>query len=102
MPRRGHHEPQQILMEPQVIHLNPASILQSNFAGEYLKKNFWKMSKELGKKYECSVCLEEINCADGCERCFCLLNCGHVFHYPCITRCPQMSCPLCRDSHPTT
>ncbi len=49
MPRRGHHEPQQILMEPQVIHLNPASILQSNFAGEYLKKNFWKMSKELGK-----------------------------------------------------
>jgi len=85
---------------PQVIHITEKTPVPL-FVGDYLKKNFWAMSKQLDKKYECSICLDEIECSNGCERCFALLTCGHVFHLPCIIRCQPMNCPLCRSNQPT-
>ena len=97
MPRRNNNmevPTQEDLGIPQTIYLR--SEPPSLFVGEHLKKNYWKMSCDLDKKYECAICLEEIKCKDGCERCFSVLTCGHIFHLGCIIRCPQMSCPLCR------
>tara|TARA_R110000787_G_scaffold285805_2_gene402384 strand:+ start:747 stop:1049 length:303 start_codon:yes stop_codon:yes gene_type:complete len=100
MPRRNIQQPPEVELPslPQVIHLTektPAPL----FVGDYLKKHFWNMAKDLDKKYECSICLEEIDCQKGCERCFSLLTCGHIFHLGCIIRCQPMSCPLCRSSN---
>ena len=83
---------------PQIINLirNPVSI----FAGEYLKKNYLNMAKQLKKTYECSICLDEIDCVDGCDRCFSLLTCGHIYHIGCLIKVQPMNCPLCR-SQPT-
>ena len=69
----------------------------SIFAGDYLKKTYWDMAKQLNKKFECSICLEEIDCKVGCERCFTILNCGHIYHLPCIIKCNPLRCPLCRQ-----
>ena len=100
MPPRRNNTPvnQTDLGVPQTIYLRqePTSLM----CGDYLKKNYWSMAKQLNKKFECSICLEEIDCEYGCERCFCILTCGHIYHLPCIIRCPQMSCPLCRSTPP--
>ena len=102
MPRRGRNQDNEIhqvdIGYPQTIVLK--SDAPSIFCGDYLKKNYWEMAKAQGKKFECSICLEEIDCKTGCERCFTILTCGHIFHLPCIIRCQPLHCPLCRsDSH---
>jgi hypothetical protein len=89
MPRR--HRDQISVQEdvgaPQFIQL------QSPIVSDYLKKNYLAMCRESGKTHECSICLEVVG---GCEKCFCLLSCGHVFHFSCFIKAgPQ--CPLCRN-----
>ena len=101
MPRVRVGNPQDVnlnqidLGPPQAVYITPEP--QNYFVGEYLQKQFWKMSKELKKTYECSICLEEINCVDGCERCFQILNCGHIYHLGCIIKCHPQRCPICRQ-----
>ena len=78
---------------PMVLHQMQPPI----FTGDHLKKKFWEMAKALDEKFECSICLDTIDCKVGCERCFTILNCGHVYHLPCIIKCQPLQCPLCRD-----
>lgn len=109
MPRRNHrnyhNEMEEIIINqapppPQptprfIIHQEPK---QSIFVSDYLKNNTYDMMKELNKKDECSICMEDVLC---CKKCFTVLNCGHMFHLGCIIRCP--SCPICRTgSQPNT
>ena len=57
---------------------------------DFLKNQFWQLKKDKGETMECSICLSDIDC----EKCFCLLTCGHNFHVCCIFKCTN--CPLCR------
>ena len=60
----------------------------------HLTKEYYSMIKSLGKSLECSICIEPIDC----DKCICLLLCGHSFHYSCIMRVePPIKCPLCRN-----
>ncbi|XVF78421.1 hypothetical protein PTKIN_Ptkin14bG0131200 [Pterospermum kingtungense] len=47
--------------------------------------------------HECAICLE---CFEEKEICLVLLNCGHVFHKPCVEEWLKIdwSCPLCRTN----
>lgn len=56
---------------------------------DYLKNQFWELKKN--ETMECSICLDNIDC----QKCFCLLSCGHAYHLCCIIRCN--TCPLCRS-----
>jgi len=95
MPRR--REPQQVeIGHPQMVYLRPE--FPPIFVGDYLKNSFWSMAKTLDKKYECSICLEEIDCKVGCEKCFCLLTCGHIYHLPCIIKVNPLRCPVCTSA----
>jgi hypothetical protein len=58
--------------------------------GEYLGKEFMRLKEIAKEPMECSICLDEICC----NRCICLLTCGHHFHFMCIQR--TSVCPLCR------
>ena len=58
----------------------------------HLTKEYYEMMKTLAKPMECSICLEAIDC----KNCFCLLICGHSFHYNCISRVKPSKCPICR------
>ena len=40
---------------------------------------------------DCSICLEDNNDTK------IKLNCGHEFHFDCIIKVENNSCPLCRD-----
>jgi hypothetical protein len=53
---------------------------------------------EYGGGRNCVICLEEFK--DG-EWCRLFPHCNHKFHVPCIDawlECPNLSCPLCRNS----
>ena len=63
---------------PQAVYITPEP--QNYFVGEYLQKQFCKMSKELKKKYECSICLEPL---DNKYQKY-LLECKHQFHTTCL------------------
>jgi hypothetical protein len=65
---------------------------QNFFVADFLKNNTYDMMKELDKKEECSICMEDVLC---CRKCFTLLSCGHKFHLSCIIKCPV--CPICRN-----
>ena len=97
-PRRRNAEPQQVDIGPaQMVYLRPEPV--DIFVADYLKNNYWAMAKQLHKKFECSICLEEIDCKVGCERCFTVLTCGHIYHLPCIIKVNPLMCPLCRNSN---
>ena len=103
MPRRrnDYNELNPPNIQPQIIQLKTETPIHT-FCADYLKKNYWEMAKAVDKKFECSICLEEIDCKTGCERCFSVLTCGPVFHLPCIIKCRPLSCPLCRlQTHPS-
>ena len=78
---------------PVFIHQEPPT----QFAGPFLKKNYWEMSQKLGIEHQCSICLTKIDC----PKCFTILcNCGHVFDFVCITAALRVNnaCPLCRQN----
>jgi hypothetical protein len=58
--------------------------------GEFLGKEFLRLKGIAKEPMDCSICLEQICC----DKCVCLLACGHVFHYMCISK--QTTCALCR------
>ena len=58
---------------------------------EYLSKEFMRLKGLAGENMDCSICLDPICC----QRCICLLLCGHSFHYMCIQK--QSICPVCRS-----
>ena len=58
---------------------------------DFLKNNYFDMMKELNRKIECPICMEEICC----KNCFTLLKCGHHLHLHELMKCS--SCPVCRQ-----
>lgn len=58
--------------------------------GSYLSQEVYRMKKQLNEELNCSICLEEICC----NKCYCMLLCGHGFHFICISS--QVVCALCR------
>ena len=59
--------------------------------GEFLGKEFLRLKSLANEPIECSICLSAICC----DKCCCLLSCGHVFHYFCVSKVSV--CPLCRQ-----
>ena len=48
--------------------------------------------KELSKHdYECPICLDKIKSDHYFP------NCGHLFHFTCISRVKDSKCPICRE-----
>ena len=58
---------------------------------EFLAKEFMRLKGIANENMECSICLEPICC----NKCICLLMCGHSFHFVCIQK--QSVCALCRS-----
>jgi len=56
----------------------------------FLSQEVFKMKNQLNEELSCSICLESICC----DKCYCLLLCGHGFHFVCISS--QNICALCR------
>jgi len=94
MPRRRliPEEPEQIHFETINLNPTPKFDLKKFICADYLKNNYYEMAKELNKKIECPVCLEEICC----QQCMSILPCGHIYHLCCLLKCDM--CPLCRGS----
>jgi|TARA_A100001391_G_scaffold126651_1_gene86646 hypothetical protein len=96
MPRRrntlNNEEPEQIHFEQINLNPTPKFDLKNFICADYLKNNYYDMAKQLNRKIECPVCLEEICC----QKCMSILPCGHVYHLCCLMKCDM--CPLCRGS----
>lgn len=60
----------------------------------YLKNKYYKLLKDSGANEECVICLTDVL---GCVNCLCILSCGHMFHFQCLT--DLTACPLCRQGN---
>lgn len=60
---------------------------------DHLKDSHFEMAKKLGQTFECSICMEEIDC----KRCMTLLVCGHAFHMSCYMKQNKYECAVCRN-----
>ena len=58
--------------------------------GEFLGKEYMRLKENANEPLNCSICLGDICC----DKCICLLMCGHSFHLLCIQK--TQICPLCR------
>jgi len=58
--------------------------------GAFLAKEIFRMKKQLNEELNCTICIEDICC----DKCYCVLLCGHNFHYVCVSA--ESICPLCR------
>ena len=58
---------------------------------EFLAKEFIRLKKIANEPMDCPICLDAICC----DRCVCVLLCGHYGHYMCLQK--QSICPLCRS-----
>ena len=95
MPRGRRNPPQQMDLDEFAEFIddgNKISMVKYIVCKDFLKNNFWEMSKKTETKHTCSICLEEITC----KHCFTLLSCGHVFDAACLMKWPG-SCPLCKN-----
>ena len=59
---------------------------------DFLKNTYYNMKKRLDDDLTCAICLEKIDC----ERCMCVLTCGHFFHLHEILKL-NFKCPVCRS-----
>ena len=71
---------------------NKISMVKYIICKDYLKNNYWEMSKKTDTKHTCSICLEDICC----KSCFTVLSCGHPYHAGCLMKWPG-ACPLCKS-----
>jgi hypothetical protein len=60
---------------------------------EYDNKVFEEDDNKVFEEDDCTICLDEIKAKNKV-----VLNCGHIFHYSCISKLKEMSCPICRRS----
>ena len=97
MPVRRRPSNQEDIGPPQTIVIQQSPNFPTLFVSDFLKNNYWEMAEKLERVHECSICLENICC----KKCFCILNCGHIFDLPCIIKCSPLQCPLCRQNQPT-
>ena len=58
----------------------------------FLKNNYFEMLKTKSEPIVCSICLEDVL---NCKNCYCLLACGHNFHFQCVSN--ETRCPVCRE-----
>ena len=59
--------------------------------GSFLSKEYMRLKLQTNEPLECSICLEDICC----NRCICVLMCGHHYHFECISKNQTGKCPLC-------
>ena len=64
-----------------------------NVVKPFLRDQFYEMAKKVGRKMECSICLENIDC----NKCLTLMTCGHTLHLSCYMSQQTYTCPLCRS-----
>ena len=60
--------------------------------GLFLAREWFRLKAIANEPMECSICLEAICC----DKCVCVLMCGHNYHYSCITQNLTGKCPLCQ------
>ena len=65
------------------------TLKRCGLVSDKLKNDYYEMNT---KELECPICYEKISC----DKCFCLTNCGNVFHIGCFIKCTG-ACPICRS-----
>ena len=73
----------------QIQYIDIKDILASRF----LTNQLFEMKQKCEIVEDCSICLETINTLNE----FCLLQCGHAFHYRCFIEQDDLMCAVCRQ-----
>ena len=67
--------------------------IKTNLASRFLTNQLFEMKQKCKIEEECSICLEKINTLNE----YCLLACGHSFHYRCYIETDDLVCSVCRQ-----
>jgi hypothetical protein len=78
--------------ENQIRFILDAGLAPNQPVSMYLAKQIMKWKQTLQEDLTCSICLETICC----DKCICVLMCGHHYHFNCIYQNQSGKCPMCR------
>ena len=67
--------------------------IKSSLACRFMTNQMFDLKQKCKVVEECAICLEKINTLNE----YCLLSCGHSFHYRCYIESEELVCAVCRQ-----